>query len=47
MWVKELDKFTKFSIKFNVPALAPNSMNNYGVLLDDIAYDKMITSLIN
>ena len=47
MWMEEVAHFKKFCVQNQIPAQAPNTMNNYGVILDDIGFYDMIQEIID
>jgi len=47
MWLSELANFKRFADEHKVPVHRPNSMNNHGVILDDLGYQQMIQQIIN
>jgi hypothetical protein len=42
MWMEEIAYFKKFCDDNQMPRLHPNSMNNYGVILDDFGFEKIL-----
>lgn len=44
-WMEEIAHFKKFCEDNKIPAQAPNTMNNYGVILDDIGFKHLIEQI--
>ena len=42
MWMEEIQNFKKFCEKHKIPAQSPNTMNNFGVILDDFGFKDML-----
>ena len=44
--MQEIAHFNKYCEDNQIPAQSPNTMNNYGVILDDFGFKEMLQSII-